>query len=345
MSAAGTRALVQTVLGAAGTPGLHQVTASLDALGGAVAQVAPAESAFVHRTSPYTVQYTATWTDPALPGARFDTVVRGMRAAMVPPGARGVRELLRRCAPGLAAGVLGHQLPPAARRQERRRPGRGVHLPAVRGSVTACDDSAMATPFRRPDPRGPTRPAAASWPVRRRCHLSGADRRGHSAARHRDVDVPGRRARRSSRRLDLGRDPRAAGVALRRRHPLRHHLVQARHVALGGVSVDDAPRGRRRRRRRRRTWCAWSHTGYTTNLPLADVTGGRPGWCGSTRARRCRSSTAARRGCWSRTCTSGSRAKWVAGLRLLDHDEPGFWETQRLPRPGRPLARAAVPGD
>ena len=37
-------------------------------------------------------------------------------------------------------------------------------------------------------------------------------------------------------------------------------------------------------------------------------------------------------------------AKWVAGLRLLDHDEPGFWERQRLPRPRRPLARAALPG-
>ena len=90
MSAAATQALVGAVEGAAGTAGLHQVTASLDALGGAVAQVGAADTAFVHRTSPYTVQYTATWTDPALPGTRFDTVVRGMRAAMTPyfgPGA------------------------------------------------------------------------------------------------------------------------------------------------------------------------------------------------------------------------------------------------------------------
>jgi hypothetical protein len=84
MSAAGTRAVVRAVEGAAGTHGLRQVTASLDALGGAVAQVRAADTAFAHRTSPYTVQYTATWTDPALPGAPFDAVVRGMRAAMTP---------------------------------------------------------------------------------------------------------------------------------------------------------------------------------------------------------------------------------------------------------------------
>ena len=46
-------------------------------------------------------------------------------------------------------------------------------------------------------------------------------------------------------------------------------------------------------------------TGYTTNLPLADLTGGRAWVAGPTRAARCRASTAARCGCWCRTCTSG----------------------------------------
>ena len=84
MSRTAAAAMVSTVEAAASTPGLHVVTASLDALGGAVAARSPASTAFVHRLSPFSVQYTATWTDVRLPGARFDSVVRGIRAAMTP---------------------------------------------------------------------------------------------------------------------------------------------------------------------------------------------------------------------------------------------------------------------
>jgi FAD/FMN-containing dehydrogenase len=84
MSSAAARALVGAVEGAAGTLGLRQVSASLDALGGAVEQVAPDATAFVHRRAPFTVQYTATWSETSLPGSRFDSVVRGMRARMTP---------------------------------------------------------------------------------------------------------------------------------------------------------------------------------------------------------------------------------------------------------------------
>jgi DMSO/TMAO reductase YedYZ molybdopterin-dependent catalytic subunit len=37
-------------------------------------------------------------------------------------------------------------------------------------------------------------------------------------------------------------------------------------------------------------------------------------------------------------------AKWVAGLRLLDHDEPGFWEQNGYHDRGDPVARAALSG-
>ncbi len=84
MTAAAARTLVGAVEDAAGTPGLKRATASLDALGGAVAQVAPGDTAFVHRTAPYIVQYTATWSDHSLPGSRFDAVVRRMRVTMTP---------------------------------------------------------------------------------------------------------------------------------------------------------------------------------------------------------------------------------------------------------------------
>jgi len=84
MSRAAVAAMVGAVDAAASTAGLHVVTASLDALGGAVAARPPASTAFVHRLTPFSVQYTATWTDVHLPGSRFDSVVRGMRATMTP---------------------------------------------------------------------------------------------------------------------------------------------------------------------------------------------------------------------------------------------------------------------
>jgi Oxidoreductase molybdopterin binding domain len=45
--------------------------------------------------------------------------------------------------------------------------------------------------------------------------------------------------------------------------------------------------------------------GYTTNLPIADVTGGQAWVPSATTAARWRLSTAVRPGCWCRTCISG----------------------------------------
>jgi len=55
---------------------------SLDALGGRVRDLAPDQTAFVHRDALATVQYTATF-PPGTPG-KADRFVRGFRAAMVP---------------------------------------------------------------------------------------------------------------------------------------------------------------------------------------------------------------------------------------------------------------------
>jgi DMSO/TMAO reductase YedYZ molybdopterin-dependent catalytic subunit len=81
---------------------------------------------------------------------------------------------------------------------------------------------------------------------------------------------------------------------------------------------------------------AYSYGGYTTNLTLADLTGGKA---------------------WVVTEHEGDplprghggparllvphlwfwkSAKWVAGLRVLDHDEPGFWEQNRYHIRGDP---------
>ena len=159
-----------------------------------------------------------------------------------------------------------------------------------------------------------------------------------------DVDVHGRGARRAADDVDVGRDPRAAAVDLRRRHPLRHDVVEARHDV---------------RRASRSTRCS------AIARPLPDA----PRTCSRSRTpatrRTCRSPTspAARRGSRGRSTASRSRrehggparllvphlyfwksAKWVAGLRAARPRRARLLGAQRLPRPRRPVARAALPG-
>lgn len=79
----GIRDLVAAVERMARAPGLVEAGASLDALGGVVTETAAADSAFAHRGSPFSVQYTATWAGQHKP-AGFDTLVRDARATMTP---------------------------------------------------------------------------------------------------------------------------------------------------------------------------------------------------------------------------------------------------------------------
>ena len=90
---------------------------------------------------------------------------------------------------------------------------------------------------------------------------------------------------------------------------------------------------------------AWSHTGYTTNLPLDDVTGGRA-WVaweadGHPLPRE--------HGGPARLLVPHlyfwKSAKWVAGLRVLDHDEPGFWERNGYHDRGDPWLEQRYQGD
>lgn len=86
-------------------------------------------------------------------------------------------------------------------------------------------------------------------------------------------------------------------------------------------------------------------TGYTTNLPLVDVMNGQA---------------------WVAWVVDGAplprahggpvrllvphlyfwkSAKWVTGMRLLDHDEPGFWERYGYHNHGDPWAEERYQGD
>ncbi len=81
---------------------------------------------------------------------------------------------------------------------------------------------------------------------------------------------------------------------------------------------------------------AYSYGGYTTNLALADLTGGKA-WVvtehdGEPLSRE--------HGGPARLLVPHlyfwKSAKWVAGLRVMDHDEPGFWEENGYHNRGDP---------
>ena len=90
---------------------------------------------------------------------------------------------------------------------------------------------------------------------------------------------------------------------------------------------------------------ASSHTGYTTNLPIDDMTQGKA-WVvwevdGVPLARD--------HGGPARLLVPHlyfwKSAKWVSGLRLLDHDEPGFWEQNGYHDHGDPWLEQRYAGD
>jgi DMSO/TMAO reductase YedYZ molybdopterin-dependent catalytic subunit len=81
---------------------------------------------------------------------------------------------------------------------------------------------------------------------------------------------------------------------------------------------------------------AFSYGGYTTNLSLADMTGGKA-WVvteheGEPLPRE--------HGGPARLLVPHlyfwKSAKWIAGLRVMDHDEPGFWEQNGYHNRGDP---------
>ena len=90
---------------------------------------------------------------------------------------------------------------------------------------------------------------------------------------------------------------------------------------------------------------AFSHTGYTTNLPLADVTGGKAWVVWDYEGEP----LAAEHGGPARLLVPHlyfwKSAKCVAGLRLLDHDEPGFWERNGYHDRGDPWLEQRYQGD
>jgi DMSO/TMAO reductase YedYZ molybdopterin-dependent catalytic subunit len=90
---------------------------------------------------------------------------------------------------------------------------------------------------------------------------------------------------------------------------------------------------------------AFCDGGYTTNLPLEDVTGGKAwvafGYDGEP--------LDPEHGGPARLLVPHlyfwKSAKWVSGLRVLDHDEPGFWERNGYHDRGDPWLEQRYQGD
>jgi len=97
--------------------------------------------------------------------------------------------------------------------------------------------------------------------------------------------------------------------------------------------------------RQRATWSPTRTRAHTTSLSLGDVTTARPGWVWITRAAAPALETATRpaRHLLVRICLLES-AEVVAGLRLLDHDEPDSGRSTAITSRARSLARTALPG-
>jgi DMSO/TMAO reductase YedYZ molybdopterin-dependent catalytic subunit len=90
---------------------------------------------------------------------------------------------------------------------------------------------------------------------------------------------------------------------------------------------------------------AFSHTGYTTNLPLADVTGGRAWVAFEAEGAPLPVDHGGPTHLLVPHLYFWKSAKWVAGLTVLDHDEPGFWEVHGYQNRGDPWREERYDGD
>ena len=90
---------------------------------------------------------------------------------------------------------------------------------------------------------------------------------------------------------------------------------------------------------------AFSDGGYTTNLPLEDVTGGKA-WIVDTYEGK---PLAPEHGGPARLLVPHlyfwKSAKWVRGLRLMERDAPGFWESFGYHNYGDPWREQRYSGD
>jgi DMSO/TMAO reductase YedYZ molybdopterin-dependent catalytic subunit len=87
------------------------------------------------------------------------------------------------------------------------------------------------------------------------------------------------------------------------------------------------------------------HTGYTTNLPLTDVTSGRAWVVWEVDGRPLPVDHGGPARLLVPHLYFWKSAKWVSGLQLLDHNQPGFWERNGYHDRGDPWLEQRYQGD
>jgi DMSO/TMAO reductase YedYZ molybdopterin-dependent catalytic subunit len=90
---------------------------------------------------------------------------------------------------------------------------------------------------------------------------------------------------------------------------------------------------------------AWSVTGYTTNLPLEHVTGGKAWIVWEHEGKPLPPEHGGPVRMLVPHLYFWKSAKWIGGIRLLDHDEPGFWEQRGYHELGDPWREQRYDGD
>lgn len=90
---------------------------------------------------------------------------------------------------------------------------------------------------------------------------------------------------------------------------------------------------------------AYSHGGYTTNLPLADLTGGKAWVAFNYDGAPLRPEHGGPARLLVPHLYFWKSAKWVQGLRLLDQESPGFWESYGYHIYGDPWKEQRYAGD
>jgi DMSO/TMAO reductase YedYZ molybdopterin-dependent catalytic subunit len=90
---------------------------------------------------------------------------------------------------------------------------------------------------------------------------------------------------------------------------------------------------------------AWSVTGYTTNLPLEHVTGGKAWIVWEHEGKPLPPEHGGPVRMLVPHLYFWKSAKWIGGIRLLDHDEPGFWEQRGYHELGDPWQEQRYDGD
>ncbi len=90
---------------------------------------------------------------------------------------------------------------------------------------------------------------------------------------------------------------------------------------------------------------AWSVTGYTTNLPLEHVTDGKAWIVWEHEGKPLPPEHGGPVRMLVPHLYFWKSAKWIGGIRLLDHDEPGFWEVRGYHELGDPWREQRYDGD